>query len=74
MVSGRLQEKNGYFYMILDYKDVTGKRKNKWISTGLLIKGNKKKAEAMLMETRQSFQTKPIAEADGPLFVHYLDN
>ena len=30
MVSGRLQEKNGYYYMVLSYKDATGKRKQPW--------------------------------------------
>ena len=42
MVSGHLQEKNGTFYAVLNYVDTLGKRKTKWISTGLPIKGNKK--------------------------------
>ena len=45
MVAGHLQEKNGYFYAVLSYKDAQGKRKTKWIPTGYLIRGNKKKAE-----------------------------
>lgn len=56
MVAGHLQEKNGYFYAVLSYKDAQGKRKTKWIPTGYLIRGNKKKAEAFLMEQRQTFQ------------------
>ena len=48
MVAGHLQEKNGYFYAVLSYKDAQGKRKTKWIPTGYLIRGNKKKAEAFL--------------------------
>lgn len=55
MVAGYLQEKEGLFYIVLNYKDVTNKRKTKWIPTGLTIKGNKKRAEAMLMEARKSF-------------------
>ena len=39
MVSGRLQEKNGYYYMVLSYKDATGKRKQPWYATGLPVKG-----------------------------------
>ena len=41
-----------------------GKRKTKWLPTGLPVKGNKKKAEKMLMETRQTFvpECKPIQE------------
>ena len=45
MVAGHLQEKNGLYYMVVSYPDVAGKRKTKWFSTGLPIKGNKKKAE-----------------------------
>ena len=53
MVAGHLQEKKGYFYMVLNFT-VNGKRQTKWIPTGLAIKGNKKRAEALLMETRQT--------------------
>ncbi len=55
MVAGHLQEKKGNYYMVLCWADVNGKRKTKWISTGLPTKGNKKKAEKLLMETRKSF-------------------
>jgi hypothetical protein len=48
MVAGHLREQNGYYQMILSYKDISGERKTKSISTGLAIKGNKKRAEAML--------------------------
>ena len=43
MVAGHLQEKNGNYYMVLNYRDIAGKRKSKWVSTGLPVKGNKKK-------------------------------
>ena len=56
MVAGRLQEKGGKWYMVLSYIDpATGKRKQPWIATGLDVKGNKKKAEDMLIEYRRSF-------------------
>ena len=55
MVAGHLREKSGYYYAILNYTDPLGKRKTKWISTGLTIKGNKKKAEAVLMDARRNF-------------------
>ena len=35
MVAGHLQEKKGYFYMVLSYPDAAGKRKTKWLPTGL---------------------------------------
>lgn len=53
MVAGHLQEKKGYFYMVLNLKDENGVRKNKWIPTHLPVKGNKRKAEAMLQEERK---------------------
>ena len=53
MVSGRLQEKNGYYYMVLSYKDATGKRKQPWYATGLPVKGNKRKAEEIGALLRQ---------------------
>ena len=55
MVSGRLTEKNGYFYIVLSYKGPNGKRVQKWQGTGLPVKGNKKKAEDLLRQARHSF-------------------
>ena len=55
MVAGRLQEKNGYYYMVLSYTGADGKRKQPWHATGLPVKGNKKRAEEMLRELRRSF-------------------
>ena len=36
--------------------DSDGKRKRKWIATGLPVKGNKRKTEAMLVAERQKYQ------------------
>lgn len=55
MVAGRLQEKNGYYYMVLSYTGSDGKRKQPWYSTGLPAKGNKRRAQEMLQELRRSF-------------------
>ena len=55
MVAGHLQEKNGFFYIVLNYKDSDGKRKTKWEATGLPVKKNKKKADALLQERRRTF-------------------
>lgn len=72
MVAGHLQEKKGYYYMVLSYPDAAGKRKTKWLPTGLPVKGNKKKAEKMLMETRREFvpECKPVKE--DMLFADFL--
>lgn len=64
MVAGHLQEKNGNFYIVLNYKDQTGKRKTKWLKTGLPVKGNKKKAELMLLEARRTFIPEAETKSD----------
>ncbi len=53
MVAGHLREKNGYFHIVLNYKDENGKRHTPSKSTGLPVKGNKKRAEYMLLVARQ---------------------
>ncbi len=76
MIAGHLQEKKGYFYAVLSYKGTDKKRKTKWIATGLPVKGNKKKAEAFLMEQRRTFAIpafeKPAQENGSELFADYL--
>lgn len=55
MVAGRLQEKSGYFYVVLSYKNNNGVRKQPWFRTGLKIRGNKKNAEKILLYYRMNF-------------------
>lgn len=55
MVARHLQEKNGMFYVVLNYRDENGKRKTPWISTNLPVKGNKKRAENFMMDVRRNF-------------------
>ncbi len=54
MVAGHLREKRGIYHIVLSYVDDTGKRQTPSKSTGLPVKGNKKRAEAMLQEARQA--------------------
>ncbi|WP_147564851.1 tyrosine-type recombinase/integrase [Clostridium tyrobutyricum] len=72
MVAGHLQDKKGYFYIVLSYKDVNGKRKTKWLPTGLLTKGNKKKAEVMLMDARRNFKVISEIEDENILFSDFM--
>ncbi|MPL95163.1 Tyrosine recombinase XerC [bioreactor metagenome] len=76
MVAGHLQEKYGYYYAVLNYTDENGKRKTKWIATGLEVKGNKKRAEAILLEQRHLFEQKlseiPVVNKDDILFADYM--
>lgn len=74
MISGHLQEKNGLFYIVLSYRDANGKRHTPWFPTKLPVKGNKKRAESMLMEMRQTYvppsvmvKKEPDAEAQAGL-------
>lgn len=55
MIAGHLREIKGRYYMVLSYKDREGKRFTKTMSTGLEIKSNKRRAEAMLDNARLSF-------------------
>lgn len=75
MVAGHLSEKKGYYYAVITYYDRNGKRKFKWIPTGLPVKGNKKKAEAFLLETRRDFQPPEPDKllGDDILFADYME-
>lgn len=46
-MKGSLQEKNNKYYIVIDCY-VEGKRKQKWVKTGLEVKGNKRKAQVLL--------------------------
>ena len=72
MVAGHVREKKGYFYAVLNYTDAFGNRKTKWISTGLPVKGNKKKAEAFLQEQRILFVADAPA-SDDMLFADFME-
>ena len=56
MVSGHLQIKKGYCYVVLSYYDNRNKRHVKYVSTGLPEKGNKRKAEAAPARVRSEFE------------------
>ena len=75
MVSGTLALKNGYYYAVLSYQDAAGKRHQKWVSTGLPQKGNKRRAEQELIRIRSEFEIPPTAGElnSNMLFADYLD-
>ncbi len=72
MIAGHLQIKNDYYYMVLSYRDADGKRKQPWIPTGLPVKGNKKRAERMLMEMRKTFVPPVNTKENGDLSAEML--
>ena len=78
MIAGHLQIKNDYYFMVLNYTDVNGKRRQPWVATGLPAKGNKKRAEKMLMELRQSYVPPAASKGNGEfstnmLFADYME-
>ena len=64
MVKGSVQEKGGYLHTVISYTDKDGKRKQKWQSTGLSAKGNKRKAQDLLKERIAEFEIK-LADKEG---------
>ena len=74
MISGHLQVKKGYYYVVLSYYDKKGKRHIKYVSTGLPEKGNKRKAEAELARIRSTYEP-PVEVGElcsDMLFADYL--
>lgn len=74
MVAGHLREKRGTYHIVLNYLDVEGKRHTKWISTGLPVKNNKKKAEELLQKARMEFVPglERVIQSDM-LFADYME-
>ena len=63
-MTGSLQTKNEKFYIVLNDM-VNGKRKQRWIATGLTVKGNKRKAEQLLREKlAEEMQKAPLPVSD----------
>ena len=57
MVAGHLRNRNSIWYLSMSYTDAHGKKKSVLRSTGIPVeKGNKKKAEKLLLEARQELQ------------------
>lgn len=70
-MTGSLQVKNGKFYIIINLKE-NGKRKQKWIATGLEVKGNKRKAEQLLQKTLLAYEKAHERPVCSILFSDYI--
>ena len=70
MVAGHLQQKKGYWYMVLNLHDQAGRRKTKWIATHLPVPGNRKRAEELLFQTRHQYADSK--EGSGLLFADFM--
>ncbi len=62
-VTGHLREKKGLYYAVISYYAENGERKQKWVSTKLPVRGNKKKAESILRQVINEFEV-PIIFGD----------
>lgn len=58
MVAGHLREKDGFYHIVLSFTDENSIRKTSSQSTKLPIKGNKRKAEEMLIQARKEMEEK----------------
>ena len=57
-IGATIQTKGNHYYIVVDTYDENGKRKPKWIATGLEIKGNKRKAEEKRKEIEREYELK----------------
>lgn len=71
-MTGSLQVKNDIYYAVLNFRDKEGKRKQKWVSTGLEVKGNKRKAEQMLNELKAQFNESDYIEPHKVLLCDFI--
>ena len=55
-MTGSIQTKNGMLYGVITYVDEGGKKKHKWISTGLKERGNRKAAKEILDKAITEFE------------------
>lgn len=55
MVQAYLREKKGLYYIAIYYYDDNHERKQIWVSTKLKVRGNKRKAEELLLDYQQHY-------------------
>lgn len=74
MITGRLQEKSNHWYCILNLHHLDGTRQQKWVSTGLKVRGNKRAAEEILFNLRKEYTTLCDIEraSEGVSFADYM--
>ena len=74
-MTGTLQTKKlkdgEYFYVVL-YLYENGKRKPKWVPTGLPIKGNKKRADQMLRDTLREHEQRFVSPEAHVLYLDWV--
>lgn len=72
-MTGSLQTKNGKYYAVINTTDTNGKRKQKWVSTGINVAGNnKRKAEKRLREILVEYEKKINVFSSDVFFSEFL--
>lgn len=73
-MTGSLQIKNDKFYAVLNFRDESGKRVQKWINLKLPVRGNKRKAEAKLKELLVQYEGLDSIEPINTLLSQHIAN
>ena len=74
-MTGTLQTKklkDGEYYYVVLYLYENGKRKPKWIPTGLPIRGNKKRAEQILRDTLREHEQRFVSPESHVLYSDWV--
>ena len=74
-VSGHLEERRGIYRVMLTWTDALGNRGRKSVSTGLPVKGNKTRAEDMLIDVKREQEAvlRGTAGIDRLLFADFME-
>lgn len=69
----QIKKDRPYYYVVLDYRDNSGNRKKKWITTDIPIKGNnKRKTEERRKEVLTEYEQKNIDLSKEVLFTVFI--
>ncbi|MDL2252745.1 site-specific integrase [Ruminococcaceae bacterium OttesenSCG-928-A11] len=73
-VAGHLEDRRGYYHIVLNWIDRSGNRGRKSISTGFPVKGNKKRAEEMMRLAKREQQeiVSAMPEVTELLFADFM--
>lgn len=71
-VKGNVILRNGWFHVVINYYDETGKRKQKSIALGLRTKGNKRRAEEKCKELVSEWEKRLALNKSEMPFVDFL--
>jgi len=64
-LTGTIRSKKGKWYLVFQYNDDTGKRRQSWEATGLDEKGNKRKAQELLKKRMDELGELTPQKAEG---------